>query len=142
MSSPACAEGYDTPAQQREDSTTFMLSRSWHGQIIYRASAVKLSTEMMAAEISTEHSMRISVGYGGPARGQARKLRSCDEIRTRLGLLPPWTGLDNSHDAVVRSLSCCTRRTKPSCVGKASNIQLPVGAVWREIRVAPGGPWC
>ena len=24
MSSPACAEGYDTPAQQREDSTTFM----------------------------------------------------------------------------------------------------------------------
>ena len=24
MSSPACADGYDTPAQQREDSTTFM----------------------------------------------------------------------------------------------------------------------
>ena len=24
MSSPACVEGYDTPAQQREDSTTFM----------------------------------------------------------------------------------------------------------------------
>ena len=28
MSSPACADGYDTPAQQREDSTTFMLSQS------------------------------------------------------------------------------------------------------------------
>ena len=27
MSSPACADGYDTPAQQREDSTTFMLSK-------------------------------------------------------------------------------------------------------------------
>ena len=26
MSSPACADGYDTPAQQREDSTTFMVS--------------------------------------------------------------------------------------------------------------------
>ena len=26
MSSPACAEGYDTPAQQREDSTTFMVT--------------------------------------------------------------------------------------------------------------------
>ena len=26
-SSPACAEGYDTPAQQREDSTTFILCR-------------------------------------------------------------------------------------------------------------------
>ena len=26
MSSPACADGYDMPAQQREDSTTFMLS--------------------------------------------------------------------------------------------------------------------
>ena len=26
MSSPACADGYDMPAQQREDSTTFM---SW-----------------------------------------------------------------------------------------------------------------
>ena len=25
MSTPACAEGYDTPAQQREDSTTFMV---------------------------------------------------------------------------------------------------------------------
>ena len=24
MSSPACADGYDTPAKQREDSTTFM----------------------------------------------------------------------------------------------------------------------
>ena len=24
MSSPACADGYDTPAQQREDSTTFI----------------------------------------------------------------------------------------------------------------------
>ena len=30
MSSPACAEGYDTPAQQREDSTTFMVAKvSW-----------------------------------------------------------------------------------------------------------------
>ena len=28
MSSPACADGYDTPAQQREDSTTFMLSHN------------------------------------------------------------------------------------------------------------------
>ena len=26
MSSPACADGYDTPAQQREDSTTFVVS--------------------------------------------------------------------------------------------------------------------
>ena len=28
MSSPACADGNDTPAQQREDSTTFMDSES------------------------------------------------------------------------------------------------------------------
>ena len=28
MSSPACAEGYDTLAQQRKDSTTFMLQRN------------------------------------------------------------------------------------------------------------------
>ena len=27
MSSPACADGYDTPAQQREDSTTFMVAK-------------------------------------------------------------------------------------------------------------------
>ena len=30
MSSPACADGYDTPAQQREDSesTTFMVTQA------------------------------------------------------------------------------------------------------------------
>ena len=27
MSSPACADGYDTPAQKREDSTTFMVAK-------------------------------------------------------------------------------------------------------------------
>ena len=27
MSSPPRAEGYDTPAQQREDSTTFMVAK-------------------------------------------------------------------------------------------------------------------
>ena len=27
MSSPACADGYDTPAQQREDSTTFIVAK-------------------------------------------------------------------------------------------------------------------
>ena len=27
MSSPACAEGYDAPAQQREDSTNFMVAK-------------------------------------------------------------------------------------------------------------------
>ena len=27
MSSPACADGYDTPAQQHEDSTTFMVAK-------------------------------------------------------------------------------------------------------------------
>ena len=27
MSSPACADGYDTPAQQREDPTTFMVAK-------------------------------------------------------------------------------------------------------------------
>ena len=29
MSSPACADGYDTPAQQREDSTTFMVASTF-----------------------------------------------------------------------------------------------------------------
>ena len=29
MSSPARAEGYDTPAKQREDSTTFMVSTTF-----------------------------------------------------------------------------------------------------------------
>ena len=27
MSSAACADGYDTPAQQREDSTAFMVAK-------------------------------------------------------------------------------------------------------------------
>ena len=38
MSSPACADGYDTPAQQREDSTTFMVAKvSWMAHNIMAA---------------------------------------------------------------------------------------------------------
>ena len=33
MSSPACVEGYYTPAQQREDSTTFMDSRHYDKKV-------------------------------------------------------------------------------------------------------------
>ena len=46
-------------------------------RIIYRASGVKLilcSHGKGRRDLSAEHSMRITVGYGDPARGQARKL--------------------------------------------------------------------
>ena len=50
MSSPACADGYDTPAQQREDSTTFMVAKvvnpgpHWHRGLVLgpRAPRVRL----------------------------------------------------------------------------------------------------
>ena len=50
---------------------------SWHERIIYRASGVKLilcGHGKGRRDLSAEHSMRITVGYGDPARGQARKL--------------------------------------------------------------------
>ena len=68
---PACADGYDTPAQQREDSTTFMVAK------VSRASGVKLvlcGHGKGHRDLSAEHSMRITVGYSDPARYQARKL--------------------------------------------------------------------
>ena len=56
-----------------------LLSRSWHEQTIYRASGVMLFLCCHAEtgiHESAEHSMRMSrsVGYVGPAHGQARKL--------------------------------------------------------------------
>ena len=64
MSSPARAEGYDTAAQQRDDS--------WHEQTIFTP-GVKLffcSHGKGRRDLSAEHSMRMSIYYGGPARGQ------------------------------------------------------------------------
>ena len=55
----------------------FFFSCSWHERIIYRASGVKLilcGHGKGRRDLSAEHSMRITVGYGDPARGQARKL--------------------------------------------------------------------
>ena len=44
MSSPACADGYDTPAQQREDSTTFMVAKVSSRRLVrYLAAAVTSS---------------------------------------------------------------------------------------------------
>ena len=46
MSSPACAEGCDTPAQQREDSTTFMTHLSWqHSAGVTATSGVDVGSE-------------------------------------------------------------------------------------------------
>ena len=53
----------------------FLLSCSWHERTIYRASGVKLVLCCQGKgrrDLSAEHS--ITVGYGGPARGQAREL--------------------------------------------------------------------
>ena len=55
----------------------FLLSCSWHERIIYRASGVKLvlcGHGKGRRDLSAEHSMRVTVGYGDPARGQAREL--------------------------------------------------------------------
>ena len=53
----------------------FLLSRSWHEQTIYRASGVKLflcGHGKGRRDLSAEHSMQMSVGHGGPDRGQER----------------------------------------------------------------------
>ena len=54
-----------------------LLSCSWHERIIYRASGVKLvlcGHGKGRRDLSAEHYMRITVGYGDPARCQAREL--------------------------------------------------------------------
>ena len=56
----------------------FLFSCSSHEPIIYRASGVKLilcGHGKGRRDPSAEHSMRITVGYGDPARGQVKLLR-------------------------------------------------------------------
>ena len=54
-----------------------LLSRSLHEQTVYRASGVKLlplrPRNWPQRQAPAEHSMRTSVGHGGPARDQARR---------------------------------------------------------------------
>ena len=80
----------------------FLLSCSLRERIMYRASGVKLVLCCHGKgrrDLSAEHSMQITVGYGSPARGQARDsrarrgtgaglvtARSCDELPTKLKL--------------------------------------------------------
>ena len=67
----------------------FLFSCSWHEQIIYRASGVKLilcGHGKGRRDLSAEHSMRVTVGYGDPARGQARKLLRIPSAALELAL--------------------------------------------------------
>ena len=76
-SSRCCACVSLPSARARLDMNFFLLSCSWHERTIYRASGVKLflcGHGKGHRNLSAEHFMRISVGYGGPARGQAQKL--------------------------------------------------------------------
>ena len=60
---------------------------SSHERIIYRASGVKLilcGHGKGSRDLSAEHSMRITVGYGDQARGQVRKLLRSTGNRSHL----------------------------------------------------------
>ena len=92
------------------DMNIFLLSRSesWHEQTIYRASGVKLflcGHEKGRRDLSAKHFMRMSVGYGGPASGQAARRGSCDanESSSWLRRPGPWPGAE----AVTQSMSAC-----------------------------------
>ena len=73
----------------------FFLSCSWHERIIYRASGVKLilcGHGKGRRDLSAEHSMQITVGFGKPARGSCygprpgRPIRQCGlKVRIRPG---------------------------------------------------------
>ena len=67
----------------------FLFSCSSHEPIIYRASGVKLilcGHGKGRRDLPAEYSMRITVGYGDPARGQVRKLL---RLRRLLRIMPP-----------------------------------------------------
>ena len=70
MSSPACADGYDTPAQQREDSTTFMVAKvSWTGAGRPGPDGRRGGPGPMAAlDSEHNHPTRSSISQGRPEK--------------------------------------------------------------------------
>ena len=66
MSSPACADGYDTPAQQREDSTTFMQGARAAPAVTVSSSPrpgqAALRRRATAARRPAEHGVPLAVG--------------------------------------------------------------------------------
>ena len=70
MSSPAaCADGYDTPAQQREDSTTFMVAKVWSTDIRSRKRSRRQAAACECHGLLTPRPGPGVVTFPAPARG-------------------------------------------------------------------------
>ena len=135
MSSPARAEGYDTPVHQREDSTTFMIpwpvwdlgaAHSLRAQEIGQAFQVNTTNAFNSVE-RLRDSLRLWVSLPGrrlcqlavsPFHYLSLSVRISGSLRTLPGLTEP---------------AGVTVPTTPSC-------KLPTASTWVHRRPGPGRP--
>ena len=109
MSSPACADGYDTPAQKREDSTTFMVAKVRSTDIRSRKRSRRQAGQQMRMSRSVDPQPRAgSCDISSPREGTKRHVLPLPPPRR---LLLSCAGADCVRPERPRAGACA--RTPP-----------------------------